>query len=39
MATVEVVTEPAKTRFRLDGPYGLNLVLGYADCHTDDPEE
>ena len=36
-ATVEVVTDPAQTRFRLDGPYGLNLVLGYADCHTDDP--
>ena len=35
-ATVEVVTDPARTRFRLDGPYGLNLVLGYADCHTDD---
>ena len=36
MATVEVATDPARTRFRLDGPYGLNLVLGYADCHTDD---
>ena len=36
-ATVEVVTDPARTRFRLDGQYGLNLVLGYADCHTDDP--
>ena len=36
-ATVEVVTDPAKTRFRLDGQYGLNLVLGYADCRTDDP--
>ena len=35
-ATVEVATDPARTRFRLDGPYGLNLVLGYADCHTDD---
>ena len=35
-ATVEVVTDPARTRFRLDGQYGLNLVLGYADCHTDD---
>ena len=35
-ATAEVVTDPARTRFRLDGPYGLNLVLGYADCHTDD---
>ena len=37
-ATVEVVTDPAQTRFRLDSEYGLNLVLGYADCHTDDPE-
>ena len=36
-ATVEVVTDPSKTRFRLDGQYGLNLVLGYADCRTDDP--
>ena len=36
-ATVEVATDPARTRFRLDGQYGLNLVLGYADCHTDDP--
>ena len=36
-ATVEVVTDPAKTRFRIDSQYGLNLVLGYADCHTDDP--
>ena len=37
MATVEVATDPAQTRFRLDSEYGLNLVLGYADCHTDDP--
>ena len=37
MATVEVVTDPAQTRFRIDSQYGLNLVLGYADCHTDDP--
>ena len=37
-ATVEVATDPAQTRFRLDSEYGLNLVLGYADCHTDDPE-
>ena len=36
-ATVEVVTDPAQTRFRLDGQYGLNLILGYADCRTDDP--
>ena len=35
--TVEVATDPAQTRFRLDSQYGLNLVLGYADCHTDDP--
>ena len=39
MATVEVVTDPAQTRFRIDSQYGLNLVLGYADCHTDDPVE
>ena len=38
-ATVEVATNPAQTRFRIDSQYGLNLVLGYADCHTDDPEE
>ena len=38
-ATVQVVTDPAQTRFRIDGQYGLNLVLGYADCRTDDPEE
>ena len=37
MATVEIATAPAQTRFRLDSQYGLNLVLGYADCHTDDP--
>ena len=36
-ATVEVATDPAQTRFRIDSQYGLNLVLGYADCHTDDP--
>ena len=36
-ATVKVVTDPAKTRFRIDGQHGLNLVLGYADCRTDDP--
>ena len=36
-ATVEVATNPAQTRFRIDSQYGLNLVLGYADCHTDDP--
>ena len=37
-ATVEVATNPAQTRFRIDSQYGLNLVLGYADCRTDDPE-
>ena len=36
-ATVEIATDPAQTRFRLDSEYGLNLVLGYADCRTDDP--
>ena len=39
MATVEVVTDPAQTRFRIDSEQGLNLVLGYADCRTDDPVE
>ena len=37
MATVLVTTNPAETRFLLDGtPNGLrtNLLLGYADCHT-----
>ena len=38
-ATVEVVTNPSQTRFRIDSQYGLNLVLGYADCRTDDPPE
>ena len=36
-ATVLVTTNPAETRFLLDGtPNGLrtNLLLGYADCHT-----
>ena len=39
-ATVRVDTDPAQTRFRLDGRrHGLatNLVLGYADCRSDDP--
>ena len=37
-ATVRVVTDPAQTRFLLDGVSPTrNLVLGYADCHTDDP--
>ena len=37
IATVQIATDPTQTRFRLDSEYGLNLVLGYADCHTDDP--
>ena len=37
IATVQIATDPAQTRFRLDSEYGLNLVLGYADCRTDDP--
>ena len=37
-ASVRVVTDPAQTRFLLDGVSPTrNLVLGYADCHTDDP--
>ena len=37
-ATVMVTTDPAQTRFLLDSVYPTtNLVLGYADCHTDDP--
>ena len=39
-AWVRVGTDPGETRFRLDGRrYGLaaNLVLGYADCRSDDP--
>ena len=39
-ATVRVDTDPAQTRFRLDGRrHGLaaNLLLGYADCRSDDP--
>ena len=38
-ATLRVDTDPAQTRFRLDGRrHGLatNLVLGYADCRSDD---
>ena len=38
-ATVRVDTDPAQTRFRLDGRrYGLaaNLLMGYADCRSDD---
>ena len=34
--------DPSRIRFRLIGyPYGVprvNLLAGYADCHTDDPE-
>ena len=37
-ATVMVTTDPAQTRFLLDSVSPTtNLVLGYADCHTDDP--
>ena len=39
-AWVRVVTDPGETRFRLDGRrngLAANLVLGYADCHRDDP--
>ena len=37
-ATVRVTTDPAQTRFLLDSVSPTtNLVLGYADCHTDDP--
>ncbi len=36
-AQVRVTTDPASTRFRLDSVFPTtNLVLGYADCHTDD---
>ena len=36
-ATVMVTTAPAQTRFLLDSVSPTtNLVLGYADCHTDD---
>ena len=40
MAWVRVETDPAQTRFRLDGRrngLAANLVLGYADCRSDDP--
>ncbi len=39
-ATLRVETDPAQTRFRLDGRrHGLpaNLLLGYANCQTNDP--
>ena len=39
-ATLRVETDPAQTRFRLDGRrHGLaaNLLLGYANCTSDDP--
>ena len=39
LATVQLTTDPSQTRFRLDSEYGQNLVLGYGDCYTDDPEE
>ena len=36
-ATVRVTTNPVNTRFLLDSiSPTTNLVLGYADCHTDD---
>ena len=36
-ATVRVTTNPTQTRFLLDSiSPTTNLVLGYADCHTDD---
>ena len=36
-ATVRVTTDPTQTRFLLDSiSPTTNLVLGYADCHTDD---
>ena len=37
-ATVEIPTHtPERVRFRLDSEYGRNLLLGYADCHEDEP--
>ena len=39
-ATLRVDTDPAQTRFRLDGRrngLAANLVLGYANCQTNDP--
>ena len=39
-ASIRVETDPAQTRFRLDGRrHGLaaNLLLGYANCESDDP--
>ena len=39
-ATLRVDTDPAQTRFRLDGRrngLAANLVLGYANCDTNDP--
>ena len=37
-ATVQITTDPAQTRFLMDSVSPTtNLVLGYADCHTDDP--
>ena len=33
-ATVQVATDPARTRFRLDSVSPTtNLIGGYADCH------
>ena len=39
-ATLRVDTDPAQTRFRLDGRrngLAANLLLGYANCQTNDP--
>ncbi len=39
-ATLQVDTDPVQTRFRLDGRrngLAANLVLGYANCRSDDP--
>lgn len=36
-AQVTITTNPALTRFRIDSDQGANLLLGYADCHADDP--
>ena len=36
-AQVQITTNPSQTRFRIDGGNPRqNLLLGYADCHTDD---
>lgn len=38
-ATVTLTTNPALTRFRIDTAQNANLLLGYANCSTDDPAE